>query len=178
VSGLDVTHSYPLLITTTPPTDAQVLELLDAARRDMVAEGFSVGEVTAVVEVVDPSVPGAVRWHHRFDRLPAEAAQLSVVRDGLEAAAHPGALVVLTASAPTPHPEVAALAATAMAPGTREVDWGSGVVATAVVPAGAVGERRLEGPVVVVSPDMTVAVPPGWGVARQDDSTLLLEVVR
>jgi N-methylhydantoinase A len=177
VSGLDVQHVYPLLVERMLARGA-VGNLIDVARRDMVAEGFGDAGITAQLELLDPARPGNVLWREAWDAGSGDGAPFGLDEAGEAAAAAPGhTLLVLTVTAPTPHAETAAAAVVAGAAVVqRPVDWGDGPVDSAVLTVGDLaGAAPVRGPALIISADTTVAVPPGWSVAPRPDGALVLE---
>jgi N-methylhydantoinase A len=181
VSSLDVQHVYPHLLSGALDTGAldigALARLCETSRRDMVAEGFDGGGIRSQLELVDPERPGSVLWRQAWD---TEARPGTGLVDEINAAAKAAggpALLVLTVTAPTQHARVpAAPAGSDAEPGERPVDWGDGPVSTATIPATRLtGAAPVAGPALVVSADTTVAVPPGWDVARRPDAALVLE---
>jgi N-methylhydantoinase A/oxoprolinase/acetone carboxylase beta subunit len=175
VSSLDVSHIYPLLLGDNGHALA-LGELLQTARRDMSSEGFSPDEVTATLELIDPSRSGRALWRHDLGVLPGDDFELTSVLARPTETFSAGYLLVLTAIAITPHSQVDARHSTEIGSATVPVDWGAGVRASAMLSSSSVTTASpVAGPGLVSAFATTVAVPPGWQLRRASGSTLILE---
>lgn len=182
VSKLDVKHIYPLPLGGES-TAASLDRLIDAAMRDVNAEGFSAEVAQVNLETVNRET-GEVLWRHDGTRLPDASRTLhKVLAHAVSAAKSTDlALLVLTTVIPSPHagedanqakPEVTG---EQIAPGERAVDWGKGPVPTAILSAAAVArDRAVMGPALIVSDDQTIAVPGGWSLTRTYSEDFHLE---
>lgn len=171
VSGLDVRHRYPLLLDGEV-TPHHVAQLVDQARRDMVAEGFAVSDVRVDLEVVDPETSQSL-WHSTWPGLD----QLTTVGEGVDDVPWPpdskGALLVLTATADTPHADVSVTRLAPAERGETVVDWGDGPVTTARLAVDALAPgTEIDGPALVTGPDTVIAVPPRAGIRGLADGSL------
>ncbi len=185
VSKPDVHHVYPLIVgedSAAPAFD----RLLDAARRDVKAEGFPLESALVNLAVVNRS-SGAVLWQHARIALPDAKSVLAGPLDDAVAIARSGTdtLLVLTTTLATARAAEGGKGTENVAAdqqpvaGERAVDWGNGTVATAILQCAAVPRGRpVEGPALVASADKTIAVPPGWILTRSDGEDFHLEAKR
>ncbi|MDY0067877.1 MAG: hydantoinase/oxoprolinase family protein, partial [Steroidobacteraceae bacterium] len=181
VSKLDVQHLYPVSLDDESPVRS-LERVLDAAARDVKAEGFSVEAAVAKLEAVNQET-GEALWRHDGMRLPEASRALSSVLDQVVSIAKSSGdvLLVLTTVIPSHreegrHAKPAAVSGAGAAAGERAVDWGAGSAPTAIHPASSVSHgQKIAGPALVVSGDQTIAVPPGWSLTRRESGDFHLE---
>lgn len=183
VSKLDVQHLYPVSLDGESPV-RRLERVLDAAARDVKAEGFPVGAAVVTLEAVNQET-GEALWRH--DGMPlSEASQaLSGVLDQAVSVAQSSgnALLVLTTVIPSARTgeeggraKPAAASGEGAVPRERAVDWGAGSVSTAIHAASSVScGQKIAGPALVVSDDQTIALPPGWSLTRRESGDFHLE---
>ena len=170
VSTLDLAHVYPLLLNDGTD-DSAGLDLLEAARRDMLAEGERIEDGTVELQLVETGEGSQVRATTSWSGPPSEAdfttAWRAVVEGAAELKRPLGVLRVSRAATAVAAagPEVAA------EPRAEEieVDWGNGpqVTARLVLEAAPAEGWAVSGPAVIAIPQTTVAVPPRWRASLQ-----------
>lgn len=183
VSKLDVQHLYSVSLDGESPAGS-LDRALDAAARDVKAEGFPVDAALAKLEAVNRDT-GEALWRRDGIRLSEAGRTLHAALDEAVSAAksREDALLVLTTVVPSGRtgeeghrapPD--AVSGEGTAPRERAVDWGSGPVPTAIHAASSVAcGQRIAGPALVVSDDQTIVVPPGWSLERRDSGDFHLE---
>lgn len=182
VSKLDVQHIYPLSLEGGSPVQS-LDQLIDLARRDVNAEGFSVEDALVGLEAVNRDT-GEVLWRNGNAPLQEATQTLQNVLEHAVAVARDSkdALLVLKTIIPSRHaggdadrleanPEKAPRV-------ERLVDWGDGAVPTLVMTTSSVPRgTKFAGPALIVSHDKTIVVPGSWSVTRRFSEDFHLEAM-
>jgi len=181
VSRLDLHHVYPFAHDGTEAPQQALSRLIETATRDVQAEGFDPSAALLDLDVVERDSGNALWRHHGTACNAAQRTLHDVLPQALAAAASTEAtLLVLTARLIAANGSADAGSPLPAAEGRaseREVDWGDGPRATAVLDCDAiVPAAPVHGPALLVGADKTIAVPAGWILRRRHDGDFHLEV--